>query len=164
MRPQLIWEFDGKTYMSVKAAHDKWVDVSSNEITAACKDKRIVGVIQDPEGHYYIPVEAKRPMTPENIRTVLIATISLKNRPDDVTTITHTKGLREMYTYLSRIDMIEPFDINDENRIPYDVIITDKGMDYMLSGNFFRNINWETVLMNVISIAGSIASIWGIIA
>ena len=102
MRQRTLTEINGITYMSPKATGDKW-DMSSQKVTAACKDARVVGATKDSGNHWIIPIDSPYPLGKEQIRQVLIAILAVKNKPG----IRYPEGTEQLFGYLRDIGLLE---------------------------------------------------------
>lgn len=152
MLQKTLIEIDGKKYMSPKAAGDLW-DMSPQKVAAECKAGRIVGATKDSGGHFIIPIEARKPLDAETIRKVLIALLAMKNKPG--TNLLDENGATELHEYLRDIGLVEGQNLRM-------AVLTNKGMELATTGKLVE-VDWPNAAVNVISIIGSLASIWGII-
>lgn len=147
---------DGKRYVAPGIFADA-CGCSSQKITAACKDGRIVGAYRDLSNHWLIPVDAPMPLEKERIRELMVACVYLKNRPELPIDYHDHESIVAVYTYLLNTGYIEPFDENSD-RIPYEVVLTEKGMEVATGGNKI-NLNWLQIGSTVIQVAASIITI-----
>ena len=146
MRQRMLTELNGITYMSPKAAGDKW-NMSPQKVTAACKDARVVGAIKDSGNRWIIPIDSPCPLEKEQIRTALIAVLAAKNWPG-----TRLPGGTDLlFDYLRAIDLLEGTDT-----------LTDKGMQLATAGKS-ASIDWKNAGATILSVIGSLASIWSVI-
>ena len=121
---------NGITYYSPKSAADNW-QMSYQAATSACKDGRIVGAFQDSTKHWCIPDTATKPIEKETIRKILIITLMLKNDPNINIPDIRKYDIPKLYKYLRDIGYINQFN-EDSHRIPYEAILTDKGMKLVI--------------------------------
>lgn len=130
---------------------------STQKITAACKDGRIIGACQDSSRNWIIPVNAMAPLEIEQIRQLMIVSLYLKNKPEHVLDYSEHDEIVSVYSYLQQIGYIYPFNENSES-IPYEVILTEKGMKIATEGSPI-SINWLQVGSTVIQVAASVLTI-----
>lgn len=110
---------------------------------------------KDTSGRYIIPVDTWKPMDKESIRTVLVALLAIKNRPESISAA--PTGINELKEYLAASGYIE--DCIEFNS----AILTDRGMDVATSGKAI-SIDWPNAAQKIISVLGSVASLWGLIS
>ncbi len=144
------------TYMSPKAAGDLW-NMKYQSVTAACVDGRVIGAIKDSSDKFIIPIDAFKPLDKEEIRKLMITTLYLKNRPSFDIGFNDNEQIVKLYTYLEGIGYIEPFN-SSSNKIPYEAILTDKGMHLATEGGHV-DIDWCNIGITVIQIAASMITI-----
>lgn len=144
------------TYMSPKLAGDLW-GIKYQSVTAACVDGRVIGALRDSSGKFIIPIDAYKPLEKEDIRKLMITTLYLKNRPSTDIGYTDNEQIVKLFSYLEGIGYIEPFNINS-NKIPYEVVLTDKGMQLATKGGHV-NIDWCNIGITLIQVAASIITI-----
>lgn len=152
MLQKTLIEIDGKMYMSPKAAGDLW-DLSPQKVTAECKAGRIVGATKDSGNHYIIPIDSRKPLDNETIRKILIALLAIKNKPGN--DLFDEKGADDLFGYLRDIGLLEGHDLKTAT-------LTIKGMELATAGNPVE-VDWINAGVTIISIIGSLASIWGVI-
>lgn len=146
MKQRALVEINGITYMSPKAAGDKW-ELSSQKVTAACRDGRVVGAIKDSSDRFVIPIDSPPPLEKEQIRQALIAILALKNRPG-----TRLTGeTNQLFGYLRAIGVLEGADT-----------LTDKGMGWATAGESVK-VDWKNASVTILGVIGSLASIWSVI-
>lgn len=126
-----IISIDGKKYMSVKTAADLW-GLSPRTVSDYCKNDRIINKIK-PGGHWYIWIDEIKPLSIKEIRKLLVLSLQLKNRPSleiDWSTFSFDYSAIEIiYRNLADQGYIEEFYIKDKKRIPYEVVLTQKGFN-----------------------------------
>lgn len=149
MKYSPVIEYNGKKYMSAKTAADVWGLRPATVADYCCKGK-IYGAIKYFEARWYIPVDAVKPLSNDEIRRFLILTLQLKNKPsleiDWSTFPGDYLSVELIYRHLVYCGMLENFDIKDKKRIPYEVILTQKGLEIATSGNRAKNVDFGTVL------------------
>lgn len=149
-------EINGQRYVT-PSVFGKWCGWSQQKITAACEDGRIIGADKDTSDKWIIPVNACKPLEIDTIREVLVTVVYLKNRPDSPLDYSDHNAIVSLYTYLQHIGYLEPFN-PDSNRIPYEVVLTEKGMKLATEGKSL-NLNWLTIGTTVIQVAASLITI-----
>ena len=156
MQQKKMCEINGIRYVtpSVFANAIGW---NNQKVTAACKDGRIIGACKDSSGKWIIPVDAMKPLEMEQIRSLMVTTVYLKNRPDHVLDYSDHKQIVELYSYLQKIGYIEPFKTNGK-RIPYEVVLTERGVKLATEGKSL-NLNWLKIGTTVIQVAASVITI-----
>ncbi len=129
-------EYNGRKYMNTKTAADNW-KIKTDSVAKYCSDGKIPGVFKYYEKRWYIPTDAVKPLSDEEIRRFLVLSLQLKNKPSleiDWSTFTVDASLIEtIYRYLVFREMIESFETGDVKRIPYEVTLTQKGMEFATS-------------------------------
>ena len=130
-----LFEFDGKKYMSTKVAADFW-ELNRSTVAKYCKDKRI-NAFKDSSGKWCIPIDTIKPLSNDEIHKLLFLTLQLKNNPSleiDYSTFTFDdSAVENVYQSLVFAKYIKPFSIKDKKRIPYEVVLTEKGINFVMS-------------------------------
>lgn len=137
-----VFEIDGKIYYSPKIMAERW-QISYQAVAAACKEGRIVGVVQDLSNNWCIPDTAMKPLDKDSIRKILIITLSLKNTPDVNIVGLDNYDILTLYRYLRDTKYIKEFNENSD-RIPYEATLTEKGMELVIN-NKKSFINWSDI-------------------
>lgn len=137
-----VFEINGQTLYSPKGAANKW-GLSHQAVTTACKEGRIVGAFQDSTNKWCIPDAAMKPLEKAVIRKILIITLSLKNTPNITISELEDYDIPKIYKYLKDTEYIRDFNENS-NRIPYEVILSDKGMSLAFD-NKKDGIEWTNI-------------------
>lgn len=149
MKYPSIIELNGQKYMNTKTAATAW-NLKPTTVAEYCKEHKICNAIKYLEARWYVPVDAVKPLSNEEIRRFLILTLQLKNKPSleiDWSTFPGDYSSVELiYRYLVFRNMIESFDIQDKKHIPYEVVLTQKGMEIATSGNREKVADFETAL------------------
>lgn len=131
-------EVDGRRYMSSKRAEELWRKRQAT-ISKCCKDGRIPPsrCFKDDHNNWYIDTNTIYPLAEDEIRKILTLTLQLKNNPQytfDWTTFTiGAENIRPVYDYLLDMSYIFPYQIEDSNRLPYDIVLSEKGMNLVMS-------------------------------
>lgn len=137
-----VFEINGNTYYSPKAAADNW-KMTHQAVTSACKEGRIVGAFQDSTNRWCIPNIAMKPLDKETIRKIMLITLALKNSPNITISGLENYDISKLYSYLRDTNYIKPFDDNSK-RIPYEAILTEKGMNLVIE-NKKIDVDWANV-------------------
>lgn len=156
---QAILEIGGKKYMSTKTAAQLW-DVKTRTVADYCNKGRIIDKFKNGNAGWYISIDEVKPLTTEEIRRLLILTIQLKNKPSleiDWSLFTFDDSKIELvYKYLAIQEYIERFNIENKKRIPYEVILTEKGIDVITtytknqSNSFTTNLQqWMPIVIQL---------------
>lgn len=149
MKYPSVIELNGKRYMSVKTAADAW-GLKQNTVSAYCKEGRICHAVKYLEKRWYMPIDAVKPLSNDEIRRFLILTLQLKNKPsleiDWPTFPCEDSSVELIYRHLVFRNMIENFDIEDKKRIPYEVVLTQKGLETATSGNKEKIADFGTAM------------------
>lgn len=132
----------GVTYYSPKTAGDIW-GMKYQAVTKACKEERVVNAAKDTSDQWIIPSTSPKPLEKEQIKHVLICILSLKNRPDPLPADIKEKSTLTLFQYLRDCKYIEPFN-EISNRIPYEAVITQKGMELVFQTPSIK-INWLNI-------------------
>ncbi len=160
-------EHNGKKYMNTKTAADNW-KLKTDTVTKYCSAGKIPNAFKYYEKRWYIPIESIKPLTDEEIRKFLVLTLQLKNKPslkiDRSIVNVDVKTITMIYRYLVYCEMIENFEIEDASRVPYEVVLTQKGLEFATSFKKekiknFENIvkDWLPIVINATQLAINIA-------
>lgn len=129
-------ELNGQKYMSAKTAADVW-SLKPATVSAYCKEGKICHAIKYLESRWYIPTEAVKPLSNSEVRRFLTLTLQLKNKPsleiDWGVFPIKNPAIDVIYRHLVFLELIEEFNISDKKRIPYEVILTQKGFEFATS-------------------------------
>ena len=121
MKYPLFIELNGQKYMSTKTAADVW-NLKQQTISDYCNKGKVCKAIKYREVRWYIPTDAVRPLSNDEIRRFLMLTLQLKNKPsleiDWSSFSTEDSVIEPIYRYLVFRELIEPFKISDQKRIP----------------------------------------------
>ena len=148
MQSQAILEIEGKKYMSTKTAADCW-NLKPKTVAEYCRTDRLIDKIKI-ENKWYIFIDEMKPLSIGEIRKLLILTVQLKNKPTleiDWSAFSFDDSKIEIiYKNLALNKYIFPFDIRDKKRIPYEVVLTEKGLDAITNTTKRENKSFSTVL------------------
>ena len=133
MNYQSIIELNGQKYMNAKTAADVW-NLKQRTISDYCKKGKVCNAIKYNGARWYIPIDAVKPLSDDEIRHFLILTLQLKNKPSlkiDWSLFTVKDSVIEpIYRYLVFRELIEDFNIPNPKLIPCQVVLTQKGMEF----------------------------------
>jgi|GEM_PF-881605 hypothetical protein len=122
-------EIHGNKYGDTSDFAKSW-NLSKGTISKYCNEGKIPGA-QQIKRRWHIPENAIKPLTESEIKKVLILTLKLKNNPKDKidfsTIDVKPKDIDIMYKYLENLNYIMPIEGIPTKRLPYDVIVSDKG-------------------------------------
>ncbi len=142
-------ELNGQKYMSTKTAADVW-NLKQQTISDYCNKGKVCKAIKYREVRWYIPTDAVRPLSNDDIRRFLMLTLQLKNKPsleiDWSSFSTEDSVIEPIYRYLVFRELIEPFKISDQKRIPYEVILTQKGLEFVTVSQKGKIEDYGTVM------------------
>ena len=145
--PSII-KYNGQKYMSTKTAEDVW-NLKQRTISDYCKQGKICQALKYRGVRWYIPINAVKPLSDSEISQFLILTLQLKNKPsleiDWSAFPVENSVIVPIYRYLVFRGLIEKFDIPNERRIPYEVVLTQKGLEFSTSNKGKIN-NFGTVM------------------
>lgn len=168
MMSKAICTIDGIKYMNTRIASDMW-GMKINDVRKACNEGRIAGLGRDTADRFIIPMTALKPLENCEIAQLLLMTLRLKNEPDlfvDQRVI--TKGsIRTVYDYLKSTGYICPYDISDDDRLPYDVVLTNKGFDTIIQSKEIKRISAKDALNtinSVLALINNILTLWATLA
>lgn len=123
---------DGNNYMSTKTAAKLW-NLQPKTVSDYCKNNKIKNKFKNGHFGWYIRTDEIKPLSQEEIRRILILTLQLKNNPAyeiDWSLFEYDESvLDSIYTHLNAHGYIQDFSIEDKKRIPYEVVLTQKGME-----------------------------------
>lgn len=127
---------DGYNYMSTKTAANLW-NLNSKTVSEYCNSGKIKNKFKNGRFGWYIRTDEMKPLSEKEIRKILVLTLQLKNNPSygiDWSLLEYDESAFErIYQQLFFRGYIESFTSIDKARIPYDVILTPKGMEVATS-------------------------------
>lgn len=156
MKKPMMCEIDGKRYVT-PGIFGSTLGWNRQKVTAACIDGRIIGACKDTSGSWIIPVNTVKPLEIDQIRSLMVTTVYLKNNPNHVLDYQDHDKTVAVYSYLQQTGFIEPFDDNSD-RIPYEVVMTEKGIKLATEGKPL-DLNWLHVGTTVIQVIASIITV-----
>lgn len=128
-------EHEGKRYANTNTFETVW-GIRANVIAKYC----LAGLLPDAIkiGYYwYIPIDSIKPLPADQIRQILILTLQLKNTPWHPINYSHMdmqiEDLVKAYNYLVKIEYLHPFDGIPNEKVPYEVELTQKGMELAIN-------------------------------
>lgn len=159
MSAQSLIEVDGNKYMSTKTAAELW-GLSSRTVSGYCKNNRIHRKFKNGKLGWYIHIDEIKPLTDTEIHRLLVLSIQLKNDPSltiDWTTFNFDdEAIDAVYQSLYQSRYIHSYSVSDKRRIPYEVILTQKGLEMATAFNKksipdFSTVcsQWLPVLINI---------------
>ena len=159
MSAQSLIEVDGNKYMSTKTAAELW-GLSSRTVSDYCKNNRIHRKFKNGKLGWYIHIDEIKPLTDTEIHRLLVLSIQLKNDPSltiDWTTFNFDdEAIDAVYQSLYQSRYIHSYSVSDKRRIPYEVILTQKGLEMATAFNKksipdFSTVcrQWLPVLINI---------------
>ena len=103
-------------------------------------------------------------MSQEEIHRILILTLQLKNNPAyeiDWSLFEYDESvLDSIYTHLHTHGYIQDFSIEDKKRIPYEVVLTQKGMELATTFRKEKTANFTVTLTQWLPIIISAAQLY----
>lgn len=130
MAVQSVIVVQGKKYISSKTASKIW-GLSQKTIAKYCREKRIRDCFKGAYNCWYISIDTIKPLSDNEVHQILCLTLQLKNDPSfvvDWSPFDFDISLIELiYQNLADEGYLKPFHINSKERIPYEVILTQKG-------------------------------------
>lgn len=131
MEVQRLISVDGKTFMSTKAAADLW-GLKPKTVADYCNSNKIINKFKVGR-NWYISINEIKPLSNAEIHKLLVLTIQLKNNPSlEIDWSTYTfddTAIENVYKNLLALKYIMPYSIADAKRIPYEVVLTQKGLE-----------------------------------
>lgn len=131
MRSPLI-EVNGKKYMSTKAAAELW-GVTARTVRDYCNKNKISDKFKIGNGQWYISIDEMKPLSKEDIRKFLVLSLQLKNSPTSKFDRSIQQGdsasFSRIYMQLYCRGYIKKFSVSDPDRLPYEIELTQKGME-----------------------------------
>ena len=135
-----IIDINGRTYMNIKSAAERW-NLSASTVRKYCREGRIQDCIKLNERIWYINFNSIKPLSEQDVHQILVLSLQLKNDPSleiEWNTFNFVESaVRIVYQQLFIEGYIREITSEDDRRIPYDVILTQKGMD--AATNFKKN-------------------------
>ena len=159
MSAQSLIEVEGNKYMSTKTAAELW-GLSSRTVSDYCKNNRIHRRFKNGKLGWYIHIDEIKPLSDTEIHRLLVLSIQLKNDPSltiDWTTFNFDdEAIDAIYQSLCQSGYIHSYSVSDKRRIPYEVILTQKGLEMATAFNKksipdFSTVcsQWLPVLINI---------------
>lgn len=149
MKYPSIIELNGKKYMNTQTAADAW-NLKTSTVAEYCKDGKIYNATKYLETRWYIPIDAVKPLSNDEVRRFLILTLQLKNKPSleiDWSTFSIDEyTINAVYRYLVSQKFIENYNISDNKRIPYEVVLTQKGLELVTSNKKEKIKDFSTAM------------------
>lgn len=154
---------DGNTYMSTKAAADLW-NLQPKTVSDYCKNNKIKNKFKNGRLGWYIRTDEIKPLSQEEIRRMLILTLQLKNNPAyeiDWSLFEYDESvLDSIYTHLHVHGYIQNFSVENKKRIPYDVVLTQKGMELATTFRKGKITDFTVTLTQWLPIIISVAQLY----
>lgn len=163
MSAQSLIEVDGNKYMSTKTAAELW-DLSSRTVSDYCKNNRIHRRFKNGKLGWYIHIDEIKPLSDTEIHRLLVLSIQLKNDPSltiDWTTFNFDdEAIDAIYQSLCLSGYIHSYSVSDKRRIPYEVILTQKGLEMATAFNKKSIPDFSTVCSQWVPILINIAQLY----
>ena len=163
MSAPALLTIENHVYMSTKAAADLW-GLHPKTVSDYCKTNKIINKFKNGSLGWYIRIDEIKPLTQEEIRRILILTLQLKNNPscevDWALFNQNETVLDNIYNYLYRLGYILPFSIENKKKIPYEVILTQRGMELVTSLKKNKIQDFATTLTQWLPIMINIAQLY----
>lgn len=163
MSAPALLTIENHMYMSTKAAADLW-GLHPKTVSNYCKSNKIINKFKNGSLGWYIRIDEIKPLTQEEIRRILILTLQLKNNPvcevdwslfnQDVSTI------EKIYNHLVSLGYIQPFTIENPRHIPYEVVLTLRGMELVTSFGKNKISDFTTTLAQWLPIVINLAQLY----
>lgn len=162
MKTQAIITVEGKKYMNTKIAADLW-GLSTSTVANYCRKDIIINKFKINKKRWYISIDEIKPLPINDIHKLLVLTLQLKNNPTldiDWSTFSFDEtSIKTIYTNLVSQKYIEKFEISNIKRIPYEVVLTQKGFDLATKFSKKETTDFSSVLTNYTTILANIATI-----
>lgn len=137
--------------------------LSSRTVSNYCKNNRIHRRFKNGKLGWYIHIDETKPLTDAEIHLLLALSIQLKNKPSltiDWTTFNFDDdAIDAIYQSLYLLGYIHPYSVSYRRRIPYEVILTQKGLEMATAFNKksfpdFSTVcsQWLSVLINAVQL------------
>ena len=129
--PRMI-EINGEKYISTKTAADLW-NLKPRTVADYCSRGRIIKAFKNGKNGWYIHIDEIKPLSNLQIHQLLVLTIQLKNNPklliDWETFVFDDNAIDNVYKKLVSMNYVMPYTIKDAKRIPYEVVLTQTGLE-----------------------------------
>lgn len=161
MKAQPIIEVHGKKYMSTKAASELW-DMSQKTIASYCREKIIRNAFKTEKNHWYIWIDEIKPLTNDVIHKVLVFSLELKNNSDREINwqgLADPSVLEPVYKQLVHHGYINDFQIADMKRIPYEITLTQKGMEMATKYQREKTYDFKEISMQLLQLFTALANL-----
>ena len=156
-----IIEINGKKYMDTKTAADCW-NLKPKTVAEYCRTNRVIDKFKT-DNKWYIFIDEMKPLSIGEIRKLLILTVQLKNKPTleiDWSLFSFDDSKIEIiYKNLELQKYINPFDIKNKKRIPYEVVLTEKGLDIVTNHPKSESKSFSIVLREWLPIVIQLAQL-----
>ena len=161
-------ELDGKKYMSTSFAAKHW-GVTQNTVSQYCRQGRIYDCFQDEKKRWFISIDEIKPLKDDEIKRILFLSLQLKNNPslpiDWSTFDFDEKVIDIIYRNLANEKYIMEFNCSDKKKIPYEIVLTQKGMEKVFSvpkdrlGDFKNAVHhWLPIVISITELIHKIAA------
>jgi hypothetical protein len=159
--PVPVIEIRGQRYMDTKTAASLF-DVSKSTVTRYCREGRIPDAFLNEKSVWRIPINSIKPLTDTEIQRVLFLTLQLKNDPtlriDFEALGISDEQLPHVYQYLLKTGYIRyPKKDILPLRLPYEVILTQKGFDLLKVNHVEKQSNIGEIIKDWAPIVISVA-------
>lgn len=128
-------EVNGKKYISSKLAAEAW-EITQGTVADYCRTGRIKDCWKDACNRWFIAIDTIKPLSNAEVQRLLFLVLQLKNDPTleiNWSMFTFDRGIIDLiYSNLVYEGYLKPFDIQEKERIPYEVILTQRGMEVAL--------------------------------
>lgn len=139
-----IFDFEGKTFTTSRAASDRW-DLTMNEVRDACLAGKCPGAFKDSSKKWCIPADCVKPYSDAEIKAILTVSVMLKNdnriAPNIVFSEKERIKARKDYEYLMLTDYIQEAEILDESLFLRSAVLTKKGLELILKPSSRTDFN-----------------------
>lgn len=136
MSSPAIVDINNEKYMSTKTAANLW-GLSTRTVANYCNSNRIHRKFKNGKLGWYIHIDEIKPLTDIEVHRLLVLSIQLKNNPTlqiDWSTFTFdSSAIDVVYQNLVETGFLQPYVVTDYHRIPYEVVLTQKGLEMATS-------------------------------
>lgn len=130
-----IIEVAGKKYICTKLVAETW-GIGQGTVANYCRTGRIKDCWKDSRKRWFIPVDTIKPLSDTEVQHLLFLVLQLKNDPTleiDWSMFTFDTTIVDLiYSNLVYEGYLKPFHIQEKERIPYEVVLTQKGLEAAL--------------------------------
>ena len=163
MRGPALIKIENVTYMSTRAAAELW-GLTVRTVADYCNNNKIINKFKNGRLGWYIRTDEIKPLTQDEIRKILILTLQLKNNLSyevDWCVFNNTPySIENIYKQLYYRGYIQEFSVENDKKIPYEVVLTQKGMELSTSIKMKKNWDFTKIITQYLPVLINLAQLY----